>query len=308
MGRRWRWYKKRGLEYAARQSGRLLSELALRWELPLSFPFVLTDRYGTLFMRYPWDGRDLGAEREHAHFELEFKAYARLCRDAKTVLDIGANAGLVSVFLARQIPVAAMVHAFEPSPDTYWRLLETLALNKAQNVTPHRMAMSDSPGALQFFEYGDLCSEFNSAVAHPMSGPHGIVHPVREISVPCTTVDGFLDENGIQSVDLLKIDVEGLEPEVIRGAQRCLRERRVAAVGFEVSVEPMKGAGHSAANLIAELGQFGYAVYRFRNDTGGFEGPVSDVDATWEICFGFPEGTAPNIRYPETIGCGPPQG
>lgn len=47
---------------------------------------------------------------------------------------------------------------------------------------------------------------------------------------------------------------------MIRGAQRCLKEKRVA--------------------------------------TGGFEGPVRDVDATWEVCFGFPEGTAPNIRYP----------
>jgi FkbM family methyltransferase len=112
------------------------------------------------------------------------------------VVDIGANIGAMARIFAKR---AKVVHAFEPSP----RALEYLRLNAEENVIVHPVALSDHSGVGLFEERESLDRSSLS--------DHGVEVPVR-------TLDSF-----DLKPDLIKIDVEGFEPEVLRGARETLQ-------------------------------------------------------------------------------------
>jgi hypothetical protein len=85
----------------------------------------------------------------------------------------------------------------------------------------------DKPGRLSLF---DTSADAGSETATFVSG---IIDNAVSIDVEIVTVDEYCDANGIERIDLLKMDVEGFEVVVLRGSQRMLSERRVAIVQFE---------------------------------------------------------------------------
>jgi FkbM family methyltransferase len=131
---------------------------------------------------------------EYLHWRADEEALSELPIDGKIVLDIGANIGVTAVIFAAR---AKQVHAFEPSP----RALRLLRLNAGPNVTVHPVALSDKAGTVEFEETGML----------------DMSHFGKGISVPCLT----LDELGIVP-DVIKIDVEGAEHLVLKGATKTL--------------------------------------------------------------------------------------
>ena len=73
-------------------------------------------------------------------------ALHRFCRPGMTVFDIGANAGYLTLVMAKLVGVSGHVHAFEPIPQNSEYLLETLRINGLRNVTVHQVAISDQRG------------------------------------------------------------------------------------------------------------------------------------------------------------------
>lgn len=125
-------------------------------------------------------------------------------------LDIGAHAGLYSLLFARR---ARRVYAFEPLPANLAWLARTLARNRVANAVIVPWAVSDAEGPLRFSE-GAHSSE-------------GRLDPDGGLPVYATTCDAFCAANGAKPA-LLKIDVEGAEAAVLRGAAGLLRASRPA--------------------------------------------------------------------------------
>lgn len=129
--------------------------------------------------------------------------------------DIGANVGMYSLLLSA---TADTVVAFEPFARNIRYLVKTLAVNDVHNVLIVPCAVADRPG-LRAFEPGDNC-----AMGH-LCGSGGQV-------VACITCDDFSREFGLVP-DLIKIDVEGAEELVLRGAREMLsRHRPVILLSF----------------------------------------------------------------------------
>ena len=124
--------------------------------------------------------------------------------------DIGANVGLYSLLLSAK---ADKVVAFEPYARNIRYLVRTLAINDVHNVVIVPCAVADSPG-MQAFDPGQNC-----AMGH-LCGSGGQV-------VACITCDDFSKQFGLVP-DLIKIDVEGAEELVLRGARELLSRRRPA--------------------------------------------------------------------------------
>ena len=141
-------------------------------------------------------------------------ATRRLVRPGNTVLDIGANIGLLSRDFARLAGHAGRVAAFEPDPATF----DCLKFNTRafRTVQPVHAAASDSNGVCKLF-------------LHPTSGmSNSLVHNwanSEAINVSSTTVDSWLAENPeFQKPDIIKIDVEGAEKRVLDGMRSTLRD------------------------------------------------------------------------------------
>lgn len=129
--------------------------------------------------------------------------------------DVGANVGAVSLAFARYIGPAAQVHAFEPGPPNLVRLRANLALNPAlaATITVHAAGIGEAPGELRWQE-----EEGNPGNA--MLGANG-TH-----AVPVITLDDFAARQALTRLDFIKVDVEGMELSVFRGAKETLKKLR----------------------------------------------------------------------------------
>ncbi len=124
------------------------------------------------------------------------------------VLDIGANVGALSLFFAQRVGPSGRVIAFEPGFPFFERLKGNLALNgpRLAHVEPHNLGLGEKEG--QLFWQEDPSFPGNATLTLPTG-----------TAVPVTTLDLFQSRHPIDRCDFIKIDVEGMELEVLRGAE-----------------------------------------------------------------------------------------
>lgn len=134
------------------------------------------------------------------------------------VLDVGANLGLLAIGFARLAPNGRII-AFEPSPTTFQNLEKNVEMAKADNVTTMNVALSDGKGELEFFD-----SPWFSAGSFVKEATLSATVHRGSILVPARTVDEVVDELGLTRLDVVKIDVEGHELRVLRGAMGTLAQ------------------------------------------------------------------------------------
>ena len=141
----------------------------------------------------------------------------------QVLLDIGANQGNWTAEALRLVEPAGRirVHAFEPSLATRTILTNRFAASPAVSVEPY--AVSDSQGEATFYTIEDGAGTNSLS---PSSGPHAELTRV-------VTIDAFLDQSNIASVLMAKIDTEGFDFLVLKGAGRALRDGRLGIVQFE---------------------------------------------------------------------------
>ncbi|HEY2925806.1 MAG TPA: FkbM family methyltransferase [Albitalea sp.] len=143
------------------------------------------------------------------------------------ILDIGANVGAYSNEILRIAP-AAKLYCFEPHPSTAEKLVE--ATNGRATVM--QLAVGSTAGNIELFDYEGVDGSSHASVHRGVfERIHKRSHQSTTIEV--TTIDSFVEESKIESIALLKIDTEGHELEVLRGASRCLRDNMVDVVHFE---------------------------------------------------------------------------
>jgi FkbM family methyltransferase len=186
--------------------------------------------------------------------------FRALAAEARVTIDVGAHVGFYALVAGHANP-AGRVFAFEPLPLAAERLRRHIALNGLANVECLPVAASDAEGDVAFHVptgHPLPCSAGTSAAFH---APWA--HAMETMRVPCVTLDGFVRERGLAAVDLIKIDVEGGEPAVLRGATEVLERHRPDVVCEVLS------ATRAAEELVAILRPLGYAFYLLTAD-----GPV----------------------------------
>jgi FkbM family methyltransferase len=134
----------------------------------------------------------------------------RVVRPGMIVVDIGANIGVYSRFLAGLVGVNGKVIAFEPAPDNFRRLWDNVAA--LPQIEPIQAAVGGSTGEIVLFESEEL------NVDHRVYDTRENRHQVR---VPCWVLDDYISAD--ERVDLIKIDVQGFELPALRGAGACSR-------------------------------------------------------------------------------------
>lgn len=161
--------------------------------------------------------------------ESDFIARVAKIFGSPTVIDIGANVGHYSNAVMQLSP-SARIYAFEPHPSTFKALTDS-----AQKYGYHafNVACSDKVGKGLLFDHADAAigTEHASLVPNVIEAVHASSSASYKVDV--TTLDLIVDELEISSIDLLKIDVEGAELSVLRGAKDLLKCKKIAVIQFE---------------------------------------------------------------------------
>jgi len=149
----------------------------------------------------------------------------RLTEPGDLAIDAGANIGLWSIPAARRVGPTGEVHAFEPVPANMQRLTEHLRLNAIARVRCQQRALGDRNGETTFY----VPSNGNSG-AGGLASREGVQ---TAINTAIVTLDTYCADEGIDRIDLLKVDVEGGETLVFRGATKVLASPTAPMIFFE---------------------------------------------------------------------------
>lgn len=173
-------------------------------------------------------------------------------------LDIGANIGLMSVIASEYVGEKGVVYAVEANPNTVPILQANIDLNDRKNVEVIPVALSDTSGTAVLFENWEVNRGGASLISQGTEE--------KGIEVKVERLDDLFDEN--TPIRLVKIDVEGFEPQVIRGGMNWFRKQQPVFI-IEVSEKREKETGPSPAEVMALVQTIG--EYRFYKQKGSKE-------------------------------------
>jgi FkbM family methyltransferase len=177
----------------------------------------------------------------------------RLLRPGDTALDIGSNCGLVSVIAASIVGDRGRVVAFEPQPRLAEAVRSAGRLNGFPRLEVHQIALTDSSGSLELHTDGD---NSGAASVAARGGAGGVVQVRGE------PIDQFFRAIGVGAARVMKVDVEGHEASVFRGARAYLRATPPDAIVFEShSKKPL--AQRDEAKELLDAGYRIAAIPRF---------------------------------------------
>lgn len=149
--------------------------------------------------------------------------WAELSKQSRVIFDVGANTGIFSV-IAQAYHPNSHVYAFEPQPNVF-RILGRNNYINGFDIQCHQLALSNESGQLPFYNTGYSTFEENNTTHGSLNKEWRTEHQ-HSIVVDVERLDSFLIRNQVKKVDLIKIDVETLEFEVLKGYGELLFEHR----------------------------------------------------------------------------------
>ena len=195
--------------------------------------------------------------RYEPHFA---ELFSLLVRPGDRCVDVGANVGVHTVRLAKLAGQHGTVIGIEPDPEIVRRAQRNVALNGLETVQLVNAAASDQPGEMQLYRPSpwDTNRARASLVHHPyLTG--------ATATVPVVTLDDVCADG---PVSLIKIDVEGHEAAVVRGAAATI-DREMPSVIFEYAPELLQGAAQSPFQWLAGRGYLMFVIRAARHRVTG---------------------------------------
>lgn len=182
--------------------------------------------------------------KEKADWDIFIEVYLRdaygkeTLKNGFTVVDVGAHVGLYTMLAAEKVGNTGKVIAVEPAPINYKQLQENIAINDFKNVISLEMALSDHIGLEKLYIASrSTCNSFNSDVSSFQKNTPSYVE------VKVNTLDYLLKNLNIKKIDILKIDAEGAELQILKGAKETLKNNpnvKILVASYHFSGETQK--------------------------------------------------------------------
>ena len=144
-------------------------------------------------------------------------------------VDVGSNIGLMSLFAAKRLSDGGKVYAFEPMPDVYAALEENIRINGLKNIEAFNFALGERNTDLSLYREKGT-NRGQASLIKPKTE-----NEIAEHRVKVQRLDDFILEKGIGNIKILKIDVEGWEFAVLKGAGKLLSSSSAPILCFEFS-------------------------------------------------------------------------
>jgi FkbM family methyltransferase len=183
------------------------------------------------------------------------------------IADVGANVGFYTFEMATCVGPTGRVLAFEPDPFSFQLLKGRLSRAPAVNIEAYQLALGNETARALLY-----CSAYNRA-DNRLSPSHAEPH-VEACEAHIRRLDDVLHETSHVAIDALKIDVQGNEANVLRGARKTL-DAGVSWIWLEFSPEHLRGSGEDPAAFLDNLGALGMEMLQLTEDAS--LQPVTDV-------------------------------
>ena len=224
--------------------------------------------HGATVVLNPTDPVVSGALHFGVYEKAETRFFQSACRDGMTFLDVGANLGYYTALAARAVGPNGRVLAVEPDPDSFGYLEQTIAANAVGNVQAFPVAASDAPATLPLYISTDNRGD-NRLYASGEDRP--------QVEVTARPLDALLRENKIDTVDLIKIDVQGYEPKVISGLRETITSSPNLTLLTEFWPQGIDEAGEDANEFLQTLRELGLTLHELQPD-GSLAELTDDTD------------------------------
>ncbi|MGB0585833.1 MAG: FkbM family methyltransferase [Limisphaerales bacterium] len=224
--------------------------------------------HGATVVLNPTDPVVSGALHFGVYEKAETRFFQSACRDGMTFLDVGANLGYYTALAARAVGPNGRVLAVEPDPDSFGYLEQTIAANAVGNVQAFPVAASDAPATLPLYISTDNRGD-NRLYASGEDRP--------QVEVTARPLDALLRENKIDTVDLIKIDVQGYEPKVIAGLRETIAASPNLTLLTEFWPQGIDEAGEDANEFLQTLRELGLNLHELQPD-GSLAELTDDTD------------------------------
>ncbi len=178
--------------------------------------------------------------------------FLRLVKPGMTVLDVGANIGIFTALAASRVGKGGAVFSFEPGPENFALLQETVRLNGFDNVVARQAAVADQPGTLRLY-----LSELNM-VDHRI---YDADESRPSVEVETVTVDEALAAQGAKRVDVLKIDIQGAEAKAFAGMSRTLADNPNLRILAEFWPWGLRRCGGDPHALLEKFRALGFRIH-----------------------------------------------
>lgn len=175
-------------------------------------------------------------------------------REENTILDIGAHHGYYSLIASNLVGKRGKVFAFEPVKENYFILLKNVSLNKFRNVECWNSAISDNNCEKDF--YISKASDSSGFTPHPLSST------VEKRLVQTYSIDEFFND---QKIDIIKIDTEGHELSILKGAKNTIRKNDNIILIVEFNPICIKNTKNDPIDLLDKLDSYDFDIF-FIND------------------------------------------
>lgn len=184
-----------------------------------------------------------------------------LCRKGDVVIDIGANVGSHTLPMAHLVGDAGQVYAFEPVPWAIGKLKRNLNLNDFKNIETEQIALSDENHAGVEMEFrASFKIEAGQGVDKQGQINQDWWRECERVVTKMQTLDSYVQEHGLARVNLIKLDVDGFEGKVIRGALNTLKQHKPFLI-MEIAPAWVAMRGDPAIKIAKQLLGIGYRCF-----------------------------------------------
>ncbi|MBG9377134.1 FkbM family methyltransferase [Panacibacter sp. DH6] len=189
--------------------------------------------------------------------QAELTFVQKVLKPGDTFFDIGSNMGFFALYAAQITGANGKVYAFEPTPVIYKRLTENISENNFSNVQAENIGLSDAKGFLKLF-IAEAGKDGWNSFAKEKEGQ-------QSIEVPVNTLDHYVESNNVDTAKIrfIKIDVEGWEIPVVRGALKTINAHDDIILMMEFTESNSKAAGYNIGDLYDIIEQQGFKWYVF---------------------------------------------
>lgn len=208
-------------------------------------------------------------------------AMKRILRLGDTFIDVGGNIGYLSAIALGLVGNKGYVYSFEPVQEYFEQLKNVAHLNKGYNLVVNRCALGEKDGTGRIAVTNLRNIGWNTIVPGLM--PPETVKEMQE--VPICRLDGYIEDNGLKNIALIKIDTEGYEFPVLKGLSKYFEtsENNRPAIICEIAPSAYALLGYQLIELSQYMDKFKYRAFELSNPNKKIN--ISQLRTTTTVLF-----------------------